>query len=131
MKDFIYLDHNATTPIDPAAAASMTRIMEEEFGNPSSAYFLGARAKQKVEKAREEMAGLLHCETEEIVFTSGGSESNNMVLKGLMDLRRPRDFHVITSAVEHPAILNPALFSPGVGRRCDDSFGGRSWPNRP
>lgn len=110
MKDFIYLDHNATTPIDPAAAVSMTRIMEEEFGNPSSAYVLGARAKQKVEKAREQMAGLLFCETEEIVFTSGGSESDNMVLKGIVDLRRPGDFHVITSAVEHPAILNPALF---------------------
>ena len=115
MKDFIYLDHNATTPIDPAAAASMTRIMEEEFGNPSSAYFLGTRAKQEVEKAREEMAGLLHCEAGEIVFTSGGSESNNMVLKGLIDLRRPGDFHVVTSAVEHPAILNPALFLLELG----------------
>ena len=115
MKGFIYLDHNATTPIDPAAAASMTQIMEEEFGNPSSAYFLGTRAKQKVEQAREEMAGLLHCETEEIVFTSGGSESNNMVLKGLIDLRRPGNFHVVTSAVEHPAILNPALFLLELG----------------
>ena len=56
MKDFIYLDHNATTPIDPGAAAVMKNIMEEDFGNPSSGYFLGARAKQKVEQAREEVA---------------------------------------------------------------------------
>jgi len=117
MKDFIYLDHNATTPIDPGAAAFMRNIMEEEFGNPSSGYFLGARAKQRVEQAREEVAGLLHAEAEEIVFTSGGSESNNTVLKGIVDLRRPGDFHIITSAVEHPAILNPALFLLELGVR--------------
>jgi cysteine desulfurase len=115
MKDFIYLDHNATTPIDPGAAAIMTTIMEEDFGNPSSGYFLGTRAKQKVERAREEVAGLIHAGAEEIVFTSGGSESNNMVLKGVIDLRRPGDFHIITSAVEHPAILNPALFLLELG----------------
>jgi cysteine desulfurase len=115
MKDFIYLDHNATTPIDPGAAAVMTTVMEKEFGNPSSGYFLGTRAKQKVEQAREEVAGLIHAGAEEIVFTSGGSESNNTVLKGVIDLRRPRDFHIITSAVEHPAILNPALFLLELG----------------
>jgi cysteine desulfurase len=115
MKAFIYLDHNATTPVDPDAAAFMKNIMEEEFGNPSSGYFLGARAKQKVEQAREEVAGLIHSEVEEIVFTSGGSESNNTVLKGVIDLRRPGDFHIITSAVEHPAILNPAFFLLELG----------------
>jgi cysteine desulfurase len=115
MKDFIYLDHNATTPIDPGATAIMTTIMEEDFGNPSSGYFLGTRAKQKVERAREEVAGFIHAGAEEIVFTSGGSESNNMVLKGVIDLRRPGDFHIITSAVEHPAILNPALFLLELG----------------
>lgn len=115
MKDFIYLDHNATTPIEPGASAAMKNIMEKEFGNPSSGYFLGTRAKQKVEQAREEIAGLLHADDEEIVFTSGGSESNNMVLKGTIDLRRPGDFHIITSAVEHPAILNPAFFLLELG----------------
>jgi cysteine desulfurase len=115
MKDFIYLDHNATTPIDPGATAVMKRVMEEEFGNPSSGYVLGTRAKQEVEQAREEIAGFLHAEAEEIVFTSGGSESNNMVLKGAIDLRRPGEFHMITSAVEHPAILNPALFLLELG----------------
>jgi cysteine desulfurase len=115
MKDFIYLDHNATTPIEPGAAEAMKNIMDEEFGNPSSGYFLGARAKQKVEQAREEIAGLLHAGTQEIIFTSGGSESNNMVIKGVIDLRRPGDFHIVTSAVEHPAILNPALFLLELG----------------
>jgi cysteine desulfurase len=115
MRNFIYLDHNATTPIDPGAAAAMKNIMDEEFGNPSSGYFLGTRAKQKVEQAREEIAGLLHADAEEVVFTSGGSESNNMVLKGIVDLRRPGDFHIVTSAVEHPAILNTALFLLELG----------------
>ncbi len=115
MKDFIYLDHNATTPIDPGAAAVMKVIMEEEFGNPSSGCFLGTRAKQKVEQAREAIAGLLHSHGEEIVFTSGGSESNNTVLKGIIDPRRSGDFHIITSAVEHPAVLNPALFLLDLG----------------
>ena len=115
MKDFIYLDHNATTPVDPSAAVAMKNIMEEEFGNPSSGYFLGTRAKQKVEQAREEVADLLHADGEEIVFTSGGSESNNTVLKGIIDLRRPGDFHIITSSVEHPAILNPAFFLMELG----------------
>jgi len=115
MKDFIYLDHNATTPIDPGALAVMKNIMEEEFGNPSSGYFLGTRAKEKVEQARAEVAGIIQAEDEEIVFTSGGSESNNTVLKGIIDLRRPGDFHIITSAVEHPAILNPAFFLLELG----------------
>jgi cysteine desulfurase len=117
MKDFIYMDHNATTPIAPGAVAVMKNIMEEEFGNPSSGYFLGARAKQKVEQARAEVAGLFHAEDEEVVFTSGGSESNNTVIKGIIDFRRPRDFHIITSAVEHPAILNPAFFLLELGVR--------------
>jgi cysteine desulfurase len=115
MEEFIYLDHNATTPIDRDAVAVMKNIMEKEFGNPSSGYFLGTRAKQKVEQARGEVAGLIHAGDEEIVFTSGGSESNNTVLKGIIDLRRPGDFHIITSAVEHPAILNPALFLLELG----------------
>jgi len=111
----IYLDHNATTPIDPAAVEAMKRVMEEDFGNPSSAYFLGQRAKELVEQARKDVASLLGCDPDELIFTSGGSESNNMVLKGLIDLRRPAEFHVITSAVEHPAILNPALYLMELG----------------
>jgi cysteine desulfurase len=111
----IYLDHNATTPIDPAAVEAMRRVMEEDFGNPSSAYLMGIRAKEFVEQARSDLASLLGCDPEEVIFTSGGSESNNMVLKGIVDLRRPGEFHLITSAVEHPAVLNPVLYLMELG----------------
>ncbi|MDD5206375.1 MAG: cysteine desulfurase family protein [Desulfobacterales bacterium] len=114
-KNFIYLDHNATTPIDPDSIESMSRIMKEEFGNPSCSYDLGIRAKSAVEESRRQVAALLGCGPEEVVFTSGGSESNNMVLKGIVDFRNPAGCHIITSAVEHPAILNPALFLMELG----------------
>jgi cysteine desulfurase len=114
-RSFIYLDHNATTPVDPAAAKAMMPFMHEEFGNPSSPYPLGTRAKEKLEQAREQVAKLLGCANHEIVFTSGGSESNNMVLKGIIDLRNPENSHIITSAVEHPAIINTVLFLEELG----------------
>ena len=91
----IYLDHNATTPVDPAAAEAMRPFMGEEFGNPSSPYPLGVRAKESLEKARKEVALLLGSKAHEIVFTSGGSESNNAVLKGCIDFRHPEDFHLV------------------------------------
>jgi cysteine desulfurase len=115
LKDTIYLDHNATTPIDSAAVEAMKLVMEEDFGNPSSAYFMGKRAKELVDQARSDLASLLGCYPDELVFTSGGSESNNAVLKGIIDLRRPGEFHLITSAVEHPAILNTALYLMELG----------------
>ncbi len=111
----IYLDHNATTPIDPEVARAMQPYLEGRYGNPSSAYGLGQEARAAVEEAREAVAALIGARSEEIIFTSGGSESNNMVLKGLVDWSRPRDFHLITSAVEHPAILQPALFLMELG----------------
>ncbi|NNG06979.1 MAG: cysteine desulfurase, partial [Desulfobacteraceae bacterium] len=114
-RSFIYLDHNATTPVDPAAAKAMMPFMHEEFGNPSSPYPLGTRAKEKLEQAREQVAKLLGCANHEIVFTSGGSESNNMVLKGIIDLRNPENSHIITCAVEHPAIINTVLFLEELG----------------
>ncbi|MCK4469545.1 MAG: cysteine desulfurase, partial [Desulfobacterales bacterium] len=106
----IYFDYNATTPIDSDVAAAMMPFVREEFGNPSSSYSLGIRAKQAVEKARGQVAELLGCKPNEIVFTSGGSESNNMVLKGVALSLRSRGRHIITTAIEHPAIFNPALF---------------------
>ena len=112
---FIYLDHNATTPVDPEAVKAMMPYLNEEFGNPSSGYPLGQRAGEAVERARGEVASLLKCRSGEVVFTSGGTESNNMVLKGLIDFRSPEKSHIITSAVEHPAILNPALFLMELG----------------
>ncbi|MCJ7596958.1 MAG: cysteine desulfurase [Desulfobacterales bacterium] len=113
--DFIYLDHNATTPLDSTVAEIMKAFMDEGFGNPSSPYPLGTRAREAVENARSDVARLLGCSGPEIVFTSGGSESNNAVLKGIIDFAHPKNFHIITSAVEHPAILNPALFLAELG----------------
>ena len=106
----IYLDYNATTPIAPEVANAMMPYILSEFGNPSSAYSLGIKAKEAVEKARSQVAGLLKCDAGEIVFTSGGSESNNMVLKGAARSLRTKGRHLITTKIEHPAILSPAIF---------------------
>jgi cysteine desulfurase len=114
---FIYLDHNATTPVDPEVSEAMMPYLRDEFGNPSSPYYLGIRAKEGLERARVELAELLGCRSHEVVFTSGGSESNNMVLKGLIDFKSPEKFHIITSAIEHPAILNPVLYLMELGVR--------------
>ncbi len=113
--DTIYLDHNATTPPAQEAVAAMMPFMKEDFGNPSSGYDLGARARRGVETARHEAAALLGARDDEIIFTSGGTESNNMVLKGVIDFRTPGRYHIITCAVEHPAILNPAMFLVEMG----------------
>lgn len=125
--DYIYLDHNATTPMDPLATKAMMPFIEKEYGNPSSPYDLGLRAKNALEEARRSVALLLGCHNHEVVFTSGGTESNNAVLKGVIDLKRPEDSHFITSSIEHPAILNPALFLMELGAEVDflpvDRFG--------
>jgi cysteine desulfurase len=113
--NLIYLDHNATTPLAPEAVEAMKPFLKGEFGNPSSGYDLGLRAKEAVERARKEMAGLLWCKVAEILFTSGGTESNNTVLKGVVDFLKPGATHIITSAVEHPAILNPLLYLMELG----------------
>lgn len=116
-KNLIYLDHNATTPVIPEAVSAMMPYLKDEFGNPSSDYLMGVRAKEAVERARQEVATLIGCHKEEVIFTSGGSESNNMVLKGLVDFKNAAKSHIITCAVEHPAILNPALFLMELGVR--------------
>ena len=106
----IYLDYNATTPVAKEVAEAMMPYIQEEFGNPSSVYSLGIQARAAVGKARGQVAELLGCDPEEIVFTSGGTESNNMVLKCVAWSLRDKGRHIITSAIEHPAIFNPALF---------------------
>jgi cysteine desulfurase len=111
----IYLDHNATTPLAPEAVEAMMPFLKGEYGNPSSGYDLGRRAKEAVERARGDMAGLVGCKAAEILFTSGGTEANNTVLKGVVDFLNPKDTHIITSAVEHPAILNPLLYLLELG----------------
>jgi cysteine desulfurase len=111
----IYLDFNATTPIALEVAAAINQAMAEPFGNPSSEHWAGFSARQAVEKARAQVATLLRCRSDEIVFTSGGSESNNHALKGAFFAQGGRDGHIITTQVEHPAVLNPCGFLERLG----------------
>ena len=101
----IYLDYNATTPIDPEVAEAMRPYLFEHFGNPSSSHWYGIQTKKAVDEARRQVADLLHCNSEEVVFTSGGSESNNYAIKGTAFANREKGNHIITSAIEHPAVL--------------------------
>jgi cysteine desulfurase len=106
--DPIYLDYNATTPLDPAVAEAMQPYLSTHFGNPSSSHSFGVQARQAVEKARRQVAELLGAQPHEIIFTSGGSEANNLALTGLMAARRAKGNHLLISAVEHPAITEVA-----------------------
>ncbi|HSJ57765.1 MAG TPA: cysteine desulfurase family protein, partial [Anaerolineae bacterium] len=102
----IYLDYNATTPIAREVAAAMAPYLFDHFGNPSSSHPYGMTAKQAVEAARAQVAALLGCAPREVLFTSGGTEANNYAIKGAALANRERGDHVITSAVEHPAVTN-------------------------
>ncbi|MHB8807376.1 MAG: selenide, water dikinase SelD [Anaerolineaceae bacterium] len=106
MQKPVYLDYNATTPIAPQVAEAMRPYIYENFGNPSSSHAYGSAAKKGVEKARRQVAEMLGCQPDEIVFTSGGSESNNLAIKGAAFAYREKGNHIITSAVEHPAVLD-------------------------
>ncbi|MGM0409073.1 MAG: selenide, water dikinase SelD, partial [Bacteroidota bacterium] len=101
----IYLDYNATTPIDKEVAQAMQPYLAEYFGNPSSAHSFGAETKKAVENARKQVANLIHCKPHEIIFTSGGSESNNYAIKGIAYAYENRGNHIITSTIEHPAVF--------------------------
>jgi cysteine desulfurase NifS/selenium donor protein len=113
----IYLDYNATTPVDPAVAAAMKPFLEENFGNPSSIHWYGIQTKKAVEKARRQVAELLNCGAEEIIFTSGGSESNNCAIKGTAFAKKQNGNHIITSAIEHPAVTEVCKYLEGEGFR--------------
>ncbi len=111
----IYLDYNASTPIAPRVAAVMRDAMDSGMGNPSSLHWAGVSARGIVERARGQVAGLLGCSPEEVVFTSGGSEANNLALKGAFFASRRKRRHIITTAVEHPAIVAPCRFLERLG----------------
>ena len=111
----IYLDHNASTPIDPVVAAAMRPFLETDYGNPSSGHWAAAPAKAALDNARRQVAALLGCATDEIIFTSGGSEANNLALKGLCRMPCGRAAHIITSQIEHPATLEPCRFLSRLG----------------
>ncbi len=115
-EEIIYLDNNATTQLDPAVIEEMLPFLTKYYGNPSSGYAFAAKARKAVDLARERLAALLGCEPSEIVFTSGGTESNNAVINSALQFEPPGEFatgrirrggHVVTSAVEHSAVLRP------------------------
>ena len=102
----IYFDHNATTPVDPAVAEVIARVMTEEFGNASSVHHFGQRAKAVLDDARSAVAALINAEPSEIVFTSGGTESDNFALRGVAEALEPTGRrHLIASSIEHEAVL--------------------------
>jgi cysteine desulfurase NifS len=101
----IYLDHNATAPVDPEVGKFMSRLMEEIYGNASSIHHPGNQARFKIESARRSVAQLLNCTARRIIFTGGGSEADNLAIKGLAFAHRLQGNHIITSAIEHPAVL--------------------------
>ena len=123
----IYLDFNASTPVAPEVAASMQTILHEPFGNPSSGHWAGKPAREVAEKARGQVASLLGCRAGEVVFTSGGSEANNHALKGTFFAKAVARSHIITTEVEHPAVINPCRFLERLGVRVTylpvDGFG--------
>ena len=111
----VYLDYNATTPHDPEVIAAMRPFLEKHFGNPSSMHAAGLIARQAVETARNQVAALLNCRPDEVVFTSGGTESNNYAIKGIAFSRRLFGNHIITSRIEHPAVIEVCKFLAGQG----------------
>ena len=103
----IYLDHNATTPVDPAAADAMMRALQDLFGNASSVHYYGQQAKAAIDDARSSVATLLAAEPSEIIFTSGGTEADNLAIRGAAEALEPTGRkHLITSGIEHEAVLN-------------------------
>ena len=111
----IYLDYNASTPIDPAVIAAMRPLLESAYGNPSSGHWASVGAKAALERARGQVAALLGCTADEVVFTSGGSEANNLAVKGMFFALQDQGAHIVTTAVEHPAILEPCRFLERLG----------------
>ena len=100
----VYLDHSATTPVDPRVANAMARAVVETFGNASSVHGFGQQARAAIDRARREVAALIGAKQNEIVFTSGGTEANNLAIRGLCESAVAHGRHVITSAIEHPSV---------------------------
>jgi len=116
----IYLDYNATTPIAPRVQEAMLPFLAEHFGNPSSTHALGRASHEAVEDARSRVAQMLGAQTDEVLFTSGGTESNNLALRGVMQAARQshpnqRRGHLIVSTIEHPATIEPARYLESLG----------------
>ena len=113
----IYLDYNASTPVHPQVAAAMLPYLTEAYGNPSSGHWAGQPARDAVERARAQIAALLGCTPHEVVFTSGGTESDNAALLGAFYAAAKPAPHFITTQIEHPAVLEPCRFLRRLGAR--------------
>ncbi|WP_305044380.1 cysteine desulfurase NifS [Geoalkalibacter sp.] len=116
----IYMDYNATTPVRPEVVEAILPFYREQFGNPSSVHWAGRSVSAAVEKAREQVARLINASPAEIVFTSCGSEGDNLAIKGTVEALRERGNHIITTAVEHPAVLNTCEYLAKNG--CEVTF---------
>ncbi|MFH1856999.1 MAG: cysteine desulfurase NifS [Candidatus Omnitrophota bacterium] len=110
MGKLIYLDHAATTPARPEVIKAMMPFFTDKFGNPSSVYSLGHEAKRCIEESRQIIAGALNAKAEEIIFTSGGTEADNFALQGIAFANKNKGRHIITTAIEHHAVLETACF---------------------
>lgn len=115
MEKPIYLDYNATTPIDPEVVKEMLPFLSESFGNPSSSYSIGRNNKEAVIKARQQVAGLINANPDEIMFTSGGTESNNHAIRGIAFTNLEKGKHIITSSIEHPAVTEVCKYLDSLG----------------
>lgn len=113
----IYLDYNATTPVRPEVLEALLPYYRDQFGNPSSVHWAGRQVSGAVEKAREQVATLLNCAPAEVVFLSCGTEADNMALKGTVDALREKGNHIITTTVEHPAVLETCRYLEKTGCR--------------
>jgi cysteine desulfurase len=102
----IYLDSNATTPMRPEVAAAMLPVYSEDYGNPSSIHWFGQQAKSLLDDARQQVARLIHAEPSEIVFVSGGTEADNLAIRGIAESQKAKGRHIITSKIEHHAVLH-------------------------
>lgn len=111
----IYLDHNATTPVHPDVVEALLPFLWEKFGNPSSIHWAGRAVKGAVENAREQVAELVGCEPGEVVFTSSGTEADNMAIKGVAAALGGRGNHIVTTQVEHPGVANACLYLENLG----------------
>ena len=115
MKKPVYLDYNATTTIDPEVSTEMLPYLQTHFGNPSSSYSIGRHNKEAVERAREQVANLINAKPEEIIFTSGGTESNNHAIRGIALANKDKGKHIITSSIEHPAVTEVCMYLNSLG----------------
>src|ERR1041384_406160 len=106
----VYLDHSATTPIDARVLEAMLPYLTETFGNASSVHMFGQEARAAVDKARRQVAALIGARANEIVFTSGGTEANNLAIRGICEAAQSHGKHLITSAIEHPSVRGVAEF---------------------